>query len=360
MFVYGVNHTAYAGEAIVSAASCTTTAWRRVAKVLHDNWGIKRGLMTTVHAATATQKTVDGPSMKDWRGGRGISRTSSRPRPGPPRPSARCCPRSTRSSPACVPRPDLRRVGGGPDRRAQQGSLVRGHLQGHEGRLGGRAEGRAGLHRGEVVSTDFRGMSAPSVFDAEAGIAWTALSSRSCPGMTTSTAIPATCCASCSTSRSKSTAGAGRAWIRPALHVGSAARAARPDRLDHPPRTVTLATRRSSPDEGFLPLASVPLWLISRASRSDPWPSSSAMTDLDLKGKRVLIRADLNVPVKEGKVTSDARITASMATSTTAWAPAPRDGHLAPGAPTEGDGPRRNSLNRWPTTSRPASASRCA
>ncbi|MDJ0738904.1 MAG: type I glyceraldehyde-3-phosphate dehydrogenase [Gammaproteobacteria bacterium] len=72
MFVYGVNHESYAGQTIVSAASCTTNCLAPVAKVLHDNWGIKRGLMTTVHAATATQKTVDGPSKKDWRGGRGI------------------------------------------------------------------------------------------------------------------------------------------------------------------------------------------------------------------------------------------------------------------------------------------------
>ncbi len=72
MFVYGVNHDTYAGQNIVSAASCTTNCLAPVAKVLHDKWGIKRGLMTTVHAATATQKTVDGPSMKDWRGGRGI------------------------------------------------------------------------------------------------------------------------------------------------------------------------------------------------------------------------------------------------------------------------------------------------
>ncbi len=72
MFVYGVNHETYAGQKIVSAASCTTNCLAPVAKVLNDNWGIKRGLMTTVHAATATQKTVDGPSAKDWRGGRGI------------------------------------------------------------------------------------------------------------------------------------------------------------------------------------------------------------------------------------------------------------------------------------------------
>jgi glyceraldehyde 3-phosphate dehydrogenase len=72
MFVYGVNHDSYAGQAIVSAASCTTNCLAPIAKVINDKWGIKRGLMTTVHAATATQKTVDGPSMKDWRGGRGI------------------------------------------------------------------------------------------------------------------------------------------------------------------------------------------------------------------------------------------------------------------------------------------------
>ena len=72
MFVAGVNDDTYTGQAIVSAASCTTNCLAPVAKVLNDKWGIKRGLMTTVHAATATQKTVDGPSMKDWRGGRGI------------------------------------------------------------------------------------------------------------------------------------------------------------------------------------------------------------------------------------------------------------------------------------------------
>lgn len=72
MFVYGVNHEDYAGQAISSAASCTTNCLAPLAKVINDNFGIKRGLMTTVHAATATQKTVDGPSMKDWRGGRGI------------------------------------------------------------------------------------------------------------------------------------------------------------------------------------------------------------------------------------------------------------------------------------------------
>jgi glyceraldehyde 3-phosphate dehydrogenase len=72
MFVFGVNDKTYAGQAIISNASCTTNCLAPLAKVLNDKWGIKRGLMTTVHAATATQKTVDGPSNKDWRGGRGI------------------------------------------------------------------------------------------------------------------------------------------------------------------------------------------------------------------------------------------------------------------------------------------------
>jgi glyceraldehyde 3-phosphate dehydrogenase len=72
MFVFGVNDDKYAGEAIISNASCTTNCLAPIAKVINDNFGLKRGLMTTVHAATATQKTVDGPSMKDWRGGRGI------------------------------------------------------------------------------------------------------------------------------------------------------------------------------------------------------------------------------------------------------------------------------------------------
>ena len=72
MFVYGVNHETYAGQDIISNASCTTNCLAPISKVLNDTVGIKRGLMTTVHAATATQKTVDGPSKKDWRGGRGI------------------------------------------------------------------------------------------------------------------------------------------------------------------------------------------------------------------------------------------------------------------------------------------------
>ena len=73
MFVCGVNTDTYAGQDIVSNASCTTNCLAPIVKVLHDNWGVKEGLMTTVHSATATQKTVDGPSKKDWRGGRAAS-----------------------------------------------------------------------------------------------------------------------------------------------------------------------------------------------------------------------------------------------------------------------------------------------
>ena len=85
MFVFGVNDKSYAGQTIISNASCTTNCLAPVAKVLNDSFGIKRGLMTTVHAATATQKTVDSPSNKDWRGGRGIWKTSSPAAPARPR-----------------------------------------------------------------------------------------------------------------------------------------------------------------------------------------------------------------------------------------------------------------------------------
>lgn len=92
MFVYGVNHETYAGQTIVSAASCTTNCLAPVAKVLNDRFGVKRGLMTTVHAATATQKTVDGPQTRTGAAVAAFWRISSPPRPVPPRLSARCCP----------------------------------------------------------------------------------------------------------------------------------------------------------------------------------------------------------------------------------------------------------------------------
>ena len=140
MFVYGVNHKTYAGQAIISNACCTTNCLAPVAKVLNDSFGIKRGLMTTVHAATATQKTVDGPSNKDWRGGRGILEniipTSHRRRQGGRHGDSRAEQEAHRHG---VPRADLGRVGGRPDRGTEQGSQLRGDLRRHEG---GRARRR--------------------------------------------------------------------------------------------------------------------------------------------------------------------------------------------------------------------------
>lgn len=172
MFVYGVNHSSYAGQQIVSAASCTTNCLAPVAKVLHDNWGIKRGLMTTVHAATATQKTVDGPSMKDWRGGRGILEN--------------IIPSSTGAAKAVgVVMPDLKGKLTGMafrvptsdvsvvdltvelSKEASYEEICKAMKEASEGAL----KGVLGYTDEKVVSTDFVGNSAPSTFDAEAGIA---------------------------------------------------------------------------------------------------------------------------------------------------------------------------------------------
>jgi glyceraldehyde 3-phosphate dehydrogenase len=123
MFVYGVNDKTYAGQAIISNASCTTNCLAPVAKVLHDKWGIKRGLMTTVHAATATQKTVDGPSNKDWRGGRGILENIIPSSTGAAKAVGVVIPRAEQEAHRHVfPRADLRCVGGRPDLRTEQGS----------------------------------------------------------------------------------------------------------------------------------------------------------------------------------------------------------------------------------------------
>lgn len=172
MFVYGVNHDSYKSQQIVSAASCTTNCLAPVAKVLHDNWGIKRGLMTTVHAATATQKTVDGPSMKDWRGGRGILEN--------------IIPSSTGAAKAVgVVMPDLKGKLTGMafrvptsdvsvvdltvelNQEAAYEDICKAMKAASEGVL----KGVLGYTDEKVVSTDFVGNSAPSTFDAEAGIA---------------------------------------------------------------------------------------------------------------------------------------------------------------------------------------------
>ena len=172
MFVYGVNHTSYKGQAIVSAASCTTNCLAPVAKVLHDNWGIKRGLMTTVHAATATQKTVDGPSMKDWRGGRGIleniipSSTGAAKAVGVVMPELKG---KLTGMAFRVPTSDVSVVDLTVElsKEASYEDICKAMKAASEGAM----KGVLGYTDEKVVSTDFVGQSAPSTFDAEAGIA---------------------------------------------------------------------------------------------------------------------------------------------------------------------------------------------
>ena len=172
MFVYGVNHTKYAGEAIVSAASCTTNCLAPVAKVLNDNWGIKRGLMTTVHAATATQKTVDSPSNKDWRGGRGIleniipSSTGAAKAVGVviPELNKKLTGMSFRVPTSDVSVVDLTVELNKPATYAEICAAMKAASL-------GAMKGVLGYTEDKVVSTDFRGESCTSTFDADAGIA---------------------------------------------------------------------------------------------------------------------------------------------------------------------------------------------
>jgi len=174
MFVYGVNHEKYAGEAIVSAASCTTNCLAPVAKVLNDNWGIKRGLMSTVHAATATQKTVDGPSMKDWRGGRGIleniipSSTGAAKAVGVvlPELKGKLTGMAFRVPTSDVSVVDLTVELNKPAKYADICAAMKKAAQDKAG------IGATLAYTDEkVVSTDFRGNPYSSIFDAEAGIA---------------------------------------------------------------------------------------------------------------------------------------------------------------------------------------------
>ncbi len=172
MFVYGVNHDTYKGEAIISNASCTTNCLAPLAKVLHDKWGIKRGLMTTVHAATATQKTVDGPSNKDWRGGRGIleniipSSTGAAKAVGVVLPSLKG--KLTGMS-FRVPTSDVSVVDLTVElsKEASYKDICAEFKAQSEGAL----KGVLGYTEDKVVATDFRGDSRTSIFDAEAGIA---------------------------------------------------------------------------------------------------------------------------------------------------------------------------------------------
>ncbi|VAW81924.1 NAD-dependent glyceraldehyde-3-phosphate dehydrogenase [hydrothermal vent metagenome] len=172
MFVYGVNHESYAGQAIVSAASCTTNCLAPVAKVLNDNWGIKRGLMTTVHAATATQKTVDGPSMKDWRGGRGILENIIPSSTGAAKAVGVVLPELNGKLTGMafrVPTSDVSVVDLTVEleKDASYEDICAAMKTASEGAM----KGVLGYTTEKVVSTDFRGCTAPSTFDAEAGIA---------------------------------------------------------------------------------------------------------------------------------------------------------------------------------------------
>ena len=172
MFVYGVNHTKYAGEAIISAASCTTNCLSPVAKVLNDNWGIKRGLMTTVHAATATQKTVDGPSSKDWRGGRGILENIIPSSTGAAKAVGKVIPELNKKLTGMafrVPTSDVSVVDLTVElnKEASYEEICKAMKAASEGEL----KGVLGYTEDKVVATDFRGCTTPSVFDAEAGIA---------------------------------------------------------------------------------------------------------------------------------------------------------------------------------------------
>ncbi len=172
MFVYGVNHASYAGQAIVSNASCTTNCLAPLAKVLHDKWGIKRGLMTTVHATTATQKTVDGPSNKDWRGGRGIleniipSSTGAAKAVGKviPALSGKLTGGAVRVPTSDVSLVDLTAELERPATYAEICAEMKAQSQ-------GALKGVMGYTEAKVVSTDFRGEPCTSVFDADAGMA---------------------------------------------------------------------------------------------------------------------------------------------------------------------------------------------
>ncbi|WP_020395330.1 type I glyceraldehyde-3-phosphate dehydrogenase [Thiolinea disciformis] len=172
MFVFGVNHDTYKSQQIVSAASCTTNCLAPVAKVLHDNWGIKRGLMTTVHAATATQKTVDGPSNKDWRGGRGILENIIPSSTGAAKAVGKVLPELNGKLTGMafrVPTSDVSVVDLTVElsKGASYKDICAAMKKASEGSL----KGVLGYTDEKVVATDFRGFTAPSIFDAEAGIA---------------------------------------------------------------------------------------------------------------------------------------------------------------------------------------------
>ena len=172
MFVYGVNHKAYAGQTIISNASCTTNCLAPIAKVLHDKWGIKRGLMTTVHATTATQKTVDSPSNKDWRGGRGILENIIPSSTGAAKAVGVVIPEINGKLTGMalrVPTSDVSVVDLTVELNTE--ATYRDICVEMKAQSQGALRGVLGYTEEKVVSTDFRGESCTSVFDADAGLA---------------------------------------------------------------------------------------------------------------------------------------------------------------------------------------------
>jgi len=174
MFVMGVNHSSYAGQEIVSNASCTTNCLAPLAKVLHDNFGIASGLMTTVHATTATQKTVDGPSVKDWRGGRGAAQNIIPSSTGAAKAVGKVIPALNGKLTGMafrVPTPDVSVVDltVNLERPTSYEAVKAAMKAASEGPM----RGILGYTEAEVVSTDFLGESCTSIFDAGAGIALT-------------------------------------------------------------------------------------------------------------------------------------------------------------------------------------------
>lgn len=172
MFVFGVNDSTYKGEAIISNASCTTNCLAPVAKVLNDTFGIKRGLMTTVHATTATQKTVDGPSNKDWRGGRGILENIIPSSTGAAKAVGVVIPELNKKLTGMsfrVPTSDVSVVDLTVElnKEASYEDICKAMKAASEGAM----KGVLGYTEDKVVATDFRGEPCTSVFDADAGIA---------------------------------------------------------------------------------------------------------------------------------------------------------------------------------------------
>ncbi|HCH50721.1 glyceraldehyde-3-phosphate dehydrogenase [Proteus hauseri] len=172
MFVMGVNHKSYAGQDIVSNASCTTNCLAPLAKVINDNFGIVEALMTTVHATTATQRTVDGPSAKDWRGGRGASQNIIPSSTGAAKAVGKVIPELNGKLTGMsfrVPTPNVSVVDltARLEKPATYAQICDAIKAAAEGEL----KGVLGYTEDAVVSTDFNGEVLTSVFDAKAGIA---------------------------------------------------------------------------------------------------------------------------------------------------------------------------------------------